>query len=975
MLSSRTAVCLKVFLGTLLITSSSVILFSQTVWIRDDFSHPQKGISWKSASGTWKIDSGLVSISTKDYDQLLASSYYAYNLQPFSLEVMLRGIRSGVYFSLDDTTTKRLSHMVRFDEKSILAGYFNGAGEFTATSSFDIPKMPTAWTVLRIDIDPKRKRYEIFVDGISVGTDDHLVFPSGYIGLQASEGLSEFKSTKIFSKDRAKIPSKPRLGSKISFQHISIVQTDGRNVVIYNPEQRLLQTLNPDGKLIKQTPVRQRPKPDVQVTFNKRTYTIRNDKVYVLNEAGSVIDSLYEKLQAPSSIAIDTRTTPPLLVVADAGANVILEYGLNGKLLRTIDGAIIGGFKSPRGFALYGENSLVIADYDKLVFCNPRTDTQSVRVHVNSPTEAEINWSSLTRLHCFVDYAIDGGPSKTLNRVAVRPSGQRTAILRNLSPFSRYSFRVSPTLNTIPEEFSHSKVFRLATPPADSSRMAFTRLPVMCMVYRTISYRDKYPKEEYPQIPDGRTMSEDELMYLRKATESNREFYFRNSSCKIVLDFDFYVVEDTLWLHEVGDTDPYWLAPNERVTRDYEIAARQFGENPEYYSGLICPYAWVNYPPRRTSALRDPSKKDTINIRQAVGGGTNGVPAPWKYGTYSGYTSNPFQDRFSRQDWLITHEFHHQIDALMDVSAYPEYYHADIPWKMPGRFGEDFDFNAHIVRNALPETWLTLKFGTIVQTTDADHDGVPDDDPSLPFDEKRLGGNPKLKDTDGDRLDDLRETMAGSSRGTALNNKDTDGDGLIDGVDPEPLYPISPVISEIARGEDLSSVPFAQSNFDDLHAVTYLRWDDQFLYFRATTDKPANLLIQVDADNDGWFHGFDNFQMRVLNNGDSTWVADYYLRDCSSWTISPPDRRDILRVSDLLVSSVSHAQNHPSRGKEYSVTVKIPRNDNCGLQLEQGKKISVRFGLQSAVDLQVWDELWVWDELFERNYMMQIELR
>jgi len=953
----------------LLITACPTPFHAQAVWFEDSFLRSSFGSSWRPSTPEWRIDSGRVSIKTTDYDQLLASSFYVYNTQPYSIEVTLKGMRSGIYFSLDDTSTKALSHMVRFDEKSILTGFFNAAGEFTATNTFDVPRLPTEWTNLRIDINPKQRTYEVFVDGISVGVDTRLVFPSGYCGLQASDGLSQFKSMKIAGNGKAKKPSNPRKGNKITFQHVSFVKAEQKNVVIFNPELRCWQTLNPDGKLIKQVSVRQQPPRTVQAAAGNRLFSIKGKKVYVADKKGSIVDSICRTLVAPWTILVDDRTSPPTLLVVDAGINSVFRFDLQGKPLETVDGRSIGGFKALRGIDLYGETGLVLADYDKLVFYNPRTDSVAPKILVTSATEVSVSWLSSARLHSFVEYAPDGGSWKTINRVSVHPGGRRTATVRNLSPLSRYSIRVSPTLTIIPEEYAHSTIYRIATPPADSIMMPLTRLPLLCMVYRTISYRDVYPQDRYPQIPNGRTITDDEIVYLKNATDFNRDFYFRNSSCKFVLDFDFFVVEDTLWLHEVGDQDPYWLGPNDRVAKDYERAARYFGKKPEDYAGLICPYAWLNYPPRRTRALRDPLKGDTVNIRQAYGGGTNGIPAPWKYGKTAGYTSNPFQDNFSRQDWLITHEFHHQLDALMDVSGYPEYYHADIPWKMPGQFGEDFDFNAQIMRNAPLGSWLGLKFGRLTRTKDADHDGVPDDDPSLPFDEKRLHGNPLSRDTDGDGLDDLQEVMAGSSKGTALDNKDTDADGLIDGTDPEPLYPSNPMITKLARPEELQSVVFATIASNELQGSAYLRWDDRYLYFKTNTDKPANVLIQIDADNDGWFHGFDNTQIRVMNNGDSSWVADYYLRDCSSWTDSPKDRRDILKKTDLPISSTVSTELNPADRKVYSLTVRVPRHDAFRLDLKQGKNMSVRFGLQTKTDL------WVWDELFQRNYMMPIELQ
>jgi hypothetical protein len=354
------------------------------------------------------------------------------------------------------------------------------------------------------------------------------------------------------------------------------------------------------------------------------------------------------------------------------------------------------------------------------------------------------------------------------------------------------------------------------------------------------------------------------------------------------------------------------------------------------------------------------------------GGGTFGVPAPWKYGKTAGYTGNPFQDRFSRQDWLITHEFHHQIDALMEASGYPEYYHADQPWKMPGRFGEDFDFNAHIMRNAEPASWLNLKFGSLSHTRDADHDGVPDDDPSLPFDEKRVSGNTSLTDTDADGLSDLMEILAGSERGTALNIQDTDGDGITDLVDPEPLYPFSPVVSRIMRAQRPVLELATAGTFARLDSFTifHMAWDDSFLYAGYThtgrLSDTLGFLLQIDATDDGWFHGFDNTQIRIRYTKDSTAVVDYYLRDCSSWSASPRDRKDILSASELPIFSDSHPL--PGGLARTRLVIRIPGDNTYGPVLLAGKQMAIRIGLQTSEDR------WVWKELFERNYMMTVRL-
>jgi hypothetical protein len=502
------------------------------------------------------------------------------------------------------------------------------------------------------------------------------------------------------------------------------------------------------------------------------------------------------------------------------------------------------------------------------------------------------------------------------------------------------------------------------------------------MVYRTISYRDVYPATGFPSIPDGRTLSDAELEHLRAGVTFNQEFYFRNSSCWLFLDLDFAVVEDTLWLNDVGDQDPYWLSPNPRVAQDFEQAAQAMGKKPEDYAGVVVPYAWLNYPPRRKSALSDPSTDDStaVRIRQAYGGGTYGVPAPWRYSSV-GYTGNPFQDEFSRQDWLFLHEFHHQLDALLDASGHPEYHHADQPWKMPGRFGEDFDFNAHIIRNAAQHSWDHLRFGTLEETADRDRDGVPDDEPTLPFDEKRLGGDPGEKDSDGDGLEDLEEVMAGTSRGTGLAIVDTDGDTLADGVDPEPLYAFAPLFRQIADTGLTADHAFGSIEAEDVSARIRCGWDSTAITIHYDASSASNLLFQIDANCDGWFHGFDNLQIRVAHGGDTARVLDYYLRDCSSWTEVPRDRKDILQPGDLLVETgtyidtIAAVRNGPgidttaALQKRYTMTIRVPRLDEYGLDLVTGKRIAVRLGLQTVSDR------WLWNELLERNAMMVVELR
>lgn len=960
------------------------VTHAQVVWFEKTFSSQGVDSTWSSSSGEWAVREGAVRIQTRDYDCLLANSFYVFEGEPYSLEVVLRGIRTGVFFSLDDRRSKALSHMVRFDEKNVLTGYFSGGGEYRATNTFDAPVLQTSWTTLRIDIDPFMKKYEVFVNGVSIGVDTNLVFSSGYIGLQASDGVSEFRSVRLFAAGPFRKPKVQSLGTPAVFRHVRFVKSQGKNLVIGNAEHGLLQTMDENGRIIEQNSIDRLPAVNKQVAIGDRTFTIEKTVIVVRDARGAVVDSLSDRIVAPFSLLTEKIGNVNVLFVSDPGAGTIMQFDSQGRFLKEFRARSIGGFKGPLGFDFYDENEIVVADYDRLVFVERTMEEVDPVVEKESPTEVTVSWDRKIWGDQTIECAADGGVWRTYGRGS-KDGMSKSFRLTGLKPLTRYSYSISPTLRTIPEARARTRILRFSTPPTDLSMMAYTRLPLMYMVYRNVSYRDKYPRNHYPEIPDGRTLTDEEITSLKEAVMFNREFFFRNSSCLLVLDFDFYVVEDTLRLSEIGDRDPYWLSPNERVARDFEHASAFFEKKPEEYAGLVVPYAWVNYPPRRASALSDPSRTDSVTIRQAFGGGTYGVPAPWRYGKTAGYTANPFQDRFSRQDWLITHEFHHQLDALMEASGFAEYFHCDLPWKMPGRFGEDFDFNARILRLAPLGWWTALGKGRLSVTRDSDHDGLPDDDPTLPFDERRLGGNPSKNDTDMDGLQDLGEVMAGSLRGSHLNVRDTDADGMLDRFDAEPLYPTKPILAKVSGERDLTRRYLGSISASDLDADLFAGWDDEFLYFEYEADTPAHLLLQIDANADGWFHGFDNFQIRILSYEDSMKVASFYLRDCSSWVSSPKDRNDLLKQTDLKVHAEKRSYQvagraiprrirgaftqTPIRQDRYILVVKVPRNDRYGLELRSGKKIAFRVGLQKTVDL------WVWNELFEKNYMMQVELQ
>ena len=118
--------------------------------------------------------------------------------------------------------------------------------------------------------------------------------------------------------------------------------------------------------------------------------------------------------------------------------------------------------------------------------------------------------------------------------------------------------------------------------------------------------------------------------------------------------------------------------------------------------------------------------------------------------------------------------------------------------------GSNWDLNAEIssVLGKI-EMATTCKivgnWGAIRSAVDNDLDTIPDNDPNVPLDEERFGSSSSGKDTDHDGLSDLQEAMAGIFLVTDPKVEDTDGDGLADGEDSEPVYPLKTISSGKAK--------------------------------------------------------------------------------------------------------------------------------------------------------------------------------
>lgn len=623
--------------------------------------------------------------------------------------------------------------------------------------------------------------------------------------------------------------------------------------------------------------------------------------------------------------AVRATSRGPLLL---DGLAKELRSSHSGHKSETFRGLAFGGFKRPRDFAVGTDGTTYVLDGPRIVVVPPGLEEEMPSLNRKGDVYV-IRWRTGVPTESLVSVR---GQGQELSLGGGRPTRRHQVPISTPSRPGKYRVSVSHSIRILGEEPTWASV-PLLIPPLTKGSHAYLQVRVAIVILANVVQRKNAPQDiELPGPVD-----DVEIERLKQEMLIGQRFYWINSHLRFLPDMEFIVDR------EFHDLNPYEDAPNRQNLS--ALFARE-GKKLDDYAG-VCRIVVEQVYDANAKAWR---------IASSGGGLTSGLSKGSRDPGWSWWPAGA-ADFFIPDSWLFVHEYGHQVDAMFDASGEPSFWgnHFAPQEGNVARFGEHFDGNAYLLRWWPEEKWFTSDWGTVEFAKDADEDGVPDDAPELPIDEKRLSGDPHRKDTDGDGLSDRDELMAwkGITVGLGqvwanpiepnLRSRDTDGDGLADGRDPYPLCAFNTLIPrrrELPKQTTTGSMPQGEYSLQvgSSRAGVSVIWDPEYLWITMTGAQPCRLLVQLDANNDGWFVGKDNYQLTIdppTAEGEAPKVHLYIVN------AAEPDRWPF---NDENLVSAQEIRLERAAG-EGELRVGIPHNEATGLTLEKNERLGINIGV------------------------------
>jgi len=687
---------------------------------------------------------------------------------------------------------------------------------------------------------------------------------------------------------------------------------------------------------------------------------IQDSSIYIMNTGFSQIESYFwngKQAFWRKSISYGGGEGRGIAVWKDklflSVVNEVRAYDTSGILLSTLRGRCIDHVL-PQGIYLDDSGNVFIGDYfHGRIF---QTDTNLLNpkpIIKYEDSTAIIKWESVEKgLGELI--ITEPNPHASLQATAPIENNNHERKIHFDKRNNKLHYKFYPSLRTIPEKQAHTTKYPITCPPGRKTKL-YAKLPIATLIFTNVVDEKRLP----PGLSLPSQISTSEVERIKAQIDDGIRFYWIHSGMKIFLDNETFIINDPLKRSQVYGSE-WWYPPLDSVLEKY---LRQNGREIKNYSGFLY----------LTCTQEFDTTHNKFVIAGKGGGFTNGV------GTGKGYGISWWEvtkaNHNAGNNWLMVHEFNHQLDDIFLASGYPEYWfnHISPAIGTAGKFGEHFDANSYIMHIVPTEDWFDLRFTTLAAARDADEDGIPDNEPRLPLDEVRLGSDSVKADTDGDGVNDMGEiifsnwivegwgeTYGGQAILPNLHERDADHDGLEDKEDKYPCYPYKP---EIPYGKMKDSRQLAELHDSKINAAITTAWNEDSLYFSITIDKKTTIKIMIDGNADGWFIGHDNYLITMTVDSDSTVKSRSQIFNATGpkqWPFMDKKLSDSIHIFTMLY-----------RDKDkYNLIVRIPKNESLNFSLNGNKNIGLSFGFLCSFD----DNTNRYINIFEPNRFFYVRL-
>ena len=722
-----------------------------------------------------------------------------------------------------------------------------------------------------------------------------------------------------------------------SMNNILVANTKKGQVYIYSPKGELLGAFE-KKTIARKTKVKEGDKEvekEIQIEIGEpRDVFVHDGHVYVAHRDGVTIwkydaekakaefENFIENKWECTSCVVDSKgrlyatTTSSSFWCYEINTNVYEKKGEKWERVSWYNGDPYRFLKNPQDLAINSKDDIIIADTgnNRILIENAETfkgpqndyttwketfDAEMPKITDVTRTSVKISWKTNEKMKSGIYFYPK--ISRKSQYVATKEGTEHSVILDRLEPGTRYEFTLAPFGRNIPY-FTGSRYYSFVT-KAPEGKKAYIKLPVLAVVFKNIVIfpeGTEKPKD-IPQTPDT------EISRIQEQLKTAELFYWVNSGLRFYPEIQILFIDDFYYEAPLGD----YFYPNEEGHKKIREMFMEKGIDVASYGGVVVLNCIRHYNPKTGEYTYD----------RGTGGGTIGTYPP-----IEGFCS---WRGFSNNTWLFVHEFGHSIDIKFQRSGLAEY--PINHFMIDGDYGTHFNGIAFQQR-MWGDRWWRMNYGELVLADDKDNDGIPDDEPNVPLDEKRFNSDPAKIDTDDDGLDDYDEIMAsiwvweGENDRTAdgyfkpdPRNKDTDGDGIEDGKDKYPLYPYPTEIQHTKSLNDFDKplLPFAVIKDREINATINPTWDDRYLYFALKTDKPCNIRIDLDPKNNGTM---------------AEWSMDDY-----SITLKKDSEKVTGKAGQDDISKIEVTWNKD--GEWFVTKISIPKSEKNGLTLKKGDTI------------------------------------